>query len=115
MCVIVSIPVPLPSVANMREHWAAKARRVKSQRHAVGWILGNRPRPALPVVVTLTRVAPRSLDGDNMQSACKGVRDEVAKWLGVDDADPRVTWSYAQVKGKPPRVEIAIRSPGGEA
>lgn len=111
----VEIPMVLPSVANQRLHWAAKARQVKQQRNAVAWVLGNRPRPPLPVVVTLTRVAPRTLDGDNLQGAFKGVRDQVAAWLGCDDADPRVTWAYAQTKGKPPRVVVSIRAPGGVA
>jgi len=50
--------------------------------------------------VTLTPVAPRALDGDNLQSAFKAPRDEVARWLGVDDADPRVVWRVAQERTK---------------
>lgn len=36
------------------------------------------------------------MDGDNLQAACKGLRDGIADRLGVDDGDPRVTWHYAQ-------------------
>jgi hypothetical protein len=86
----------LPSAANLREHWSKRHRRVKLQRHVVGLYLANKPRPALPVVVTLTRVAPRALDGDNLQSAFKGIRDEVAKWIGFADNNPRIRWEYAQ-------------------
>ena len=103
-----SIPLRLPSAANLREHWSARARRVKAQRQAVAIYVLGKPRPALPVVVTLTRVAPRALDGDNLQSAFKAPRDEVARWLGVDDADPRVTWSYAQRSGGVGRYGIEI-------
>jgi len=40
--------------------------------------------------------------GDNLRGALKAVRDQVATWLGVDDADPRVTWEYGQaVDGRP--------------
>jgi hypothetical protein len=60
--------------------------------------------PALPVVVTLTRIAPRRLDSDNLQGGCKAARDEVAAWLGVDDADPRVEWRYEQSKALGVRV-----------
>ena len=104
---IVTIPIALPSAANLREHWAAKHRRVKSQRDAVAWILGNRARPALPVVVMLTRVSARTLDDDNLRGAFKAVRDQLATWLGVDDADPRVRWDYDQRKG-PPSVEVRV-------
>lgn len=115
MTVTVEIPMALPSVANLREHWAAKARRVKAQRAAVmlamkaqrvQWQLDGEPGPWWPLHggavlrVTLTRVAPRALDDDNAVSAAKGVRDAVAAYFGVDDRDPRVTWRYAQSKGK---------------
>ena len=110
MTVLVTIPIALPSVANLREHWSVKARRVKSQRNAVGWLLGNRPRPSLPVVVTLTRVAPRSLDGDNLQGAFKATRDAVATWLGYEDNHPGIRWEYDQRAGKPACVEIRVEA-----
>jgi hypothetical protein len=97
--VILTIPMRLPSAANMREHWAAKAKRVKQQRHLVATFIGGRPKPALPVVVTLVRIAPRALDGDNLQSAFKAPRDEIARWLGVADNHPGVTWEYWQRRG----------------
>ena len=96
MSFTLQIPMRLPSAANLREHWAAKHRRVKQERVTVGWLLRARPRPTLPVTVTLTRIAPRAFDDDNLRGAFKGIRDEVARWLGVDDADPRVTWAYEQ-------------------
>lgn len=65
---------------------------------------------ALPCTVTLTRIAPRDLDGDNLQSSLKAIRDGVADFLKVDDRDSRVTWAYAQERGAPKfygvRVEI---------
>jgi hypothetical protein len=93
------IPMRLPSSANLREHYMVKAKRVKQQRQLVAVFIGGKPKPALPVVVTLVRIAPRALDGDNLQSAFKAPRDEIARWLGVDDADPRVTWEYWQRRG----------------
>lgn len=90
---------------NDREHWAAKARRVKKERGTVAWSVRAGFGPAadvsLPLVVTLTRVAPSDgLDGDNLQGALKASRDGVADWLEVDDADPRVNWQYAQRRSK---------------
>lgn len=95
-----TLPLRIESVANQREHWAAKAKRAKTQRRAA-IVIAKQQLPSLPCVVTLTRIAPRTLDGDNLQSAFKGLRDGVADRLGVDDKDPRVTWLYAQEPGKP--------------
>ena len=123
------------SEANLSEHHMVKARRVKGQRTAVvvdgsamGRVVSSRPKPprktlvwrwlsppALPATVTLTRIAPRALDGDNLQRALKAVRDQVAELIGVDDRDPLVEWEYAQRKGDPKQyavlVEITPRVP----
>jgi hypothetical protein len=102
MTIRIEVPLTLPSVANMRLHWAKKAQLVKAQRTTVAWCL-KRVRDVLtppPNVVTLIRVAPRKLDDDNLASAFKAVRDQVAECIGVDDGDPRVTWRYGQLKGK---------------
>jgi hypothetical protein len=82
----------------MREHHHTRARRVKRERYAVGMVLNPLPRPALPCVVVLVRHSPGTteLDDDNLRGALKAVRDEVARWLKVDDADPMVQWVYHQ-------------------
>lgn len=71
--------------------------------------------PDLPVRVTLTREALRTMDDDGNAASFKGVRDQVAEWLGLDDADPRVTWEYRQAKAKGFNVliEITGRDHGG--
>ncbi len=100
----------LQSEANSRDHYMAKARRVKDQRFGVTVVLqsclGMRP-PMPPLVVTITRIAPRALDTDNLVASAKAVRDAVAKWLRVDDADPSVEYCYTQEKGRP--TEYAVR------
>lgn len=99
------IPVRTVSEANLREHWSARARRRRRQREAVWlWLrqiegvdgrwASARQWPSWSI--ELVRVEPRRLDTDNLAVALKGVRDEVARWLGVDDGDARVRWSYAQ-------------------
>ena len=83
---IVAIPgLRLANTLNTREHWRRKADAAKRQRHTVALVLRTHPKPLGPVVVTIVRVAPRSLDSDNLAGACKSVRDGVADWLGVDD------------------------------
>jgi hypothetical protein len=113
--VIITVPIRLVSEANSRGHWAVKARRVKSQRKATAVALwtegGPMPSGLVPCVVTITRVAPRQLDlGDNLAVSAKAVRDEVAKWLRVDDGPGSpVSWRYGQRKGEPGEYACEIR------
>ena len=113
----VMVPIRTVSVANLREHWAKKAKRAKSERDAVAYVLRPRLRDEplgawVPGTVTITRIAPRRLDDDNAVRAQKSVRDEVAAQLGVDDRDPRVTWRVEQRRGRVREyaVEILIES-----
>ena len=102
---VVELPLRIESVANRREHWGDKARRAKAHRLAALAV----PRHPLPCVVTLIRVAPRKLDDDNLQSGFKALRDGIADRLGVDDADPRVTWKYDQVRGRAKEYAARVR------
>ena len=103
------LPIPTVSEANVREHWSRKARRAKAQRSAAFFYVRKHP---LPCVVTLTRVAPRVLDDDNLRGALKAVRDGVADRLGVDDGSPEVEWRYGQRRGLPRQygVEVSIEA-----
>lgn len=104
----------LPSLANQRLHWAVRAKQVKAQRDVVrlAWRRWN-PEDWLdsspsPFRVELTRFGSRKLDSDNLSSAFKGVRDQVAAELEVDDGDEsEVVWVYLQAKGKP-GIEVRI-------
>lgn len=105
------VPCKLVSEANMREHWAIKNKRKKAQQRAVEltW-LAQRIRVAPPVVVHLTRVGVRRLDTDNLAGSAKGVRDQIAKLIGVDDGDERkVRWEYSQRKGLPKEYGLEVR------
>jgi hypothetical protein len=107
--VTLSIPMRLPSASNLREPWQARHRRVKLQRRIVAVCLTGRPAPALPVVVTMERIAPRALDDDNLRGAFKAVRDELARWLGVADNHPDVTWAYGQRRGGVGEYAVDVR------
>lgn len=101
----------LPSTANLRTHWAPKAKRAKSQRQmaraSVPVSLRNcldaslYPAKESALVVLVVRCAPRTLDRhDNLRSSAKPVIDGVADALGLrDDSDPRVAFVVAQEKG----------------
>jgi hypothetical protein len=69
----------------------------------------KRLRLALPVVVTITRVAPRPFDDDNLAASGKHVRDGIADALRIDDRSPLVTWRYAQRRGPAKTYAIEIR------
>ncbi len=101
--VCVLLPLRIESTANLREHWTARARRASTHRITtrVQLMAAHRDKPDLPLTITLTRIAPRQLDGDNLQSAFKATRDGVADWVGRADNHPSLTWLYAQRKGKP--------------
>lgn len=97
------------SEANARNHWAVRAGRAKEAREAVYRRLCKECVPAGPWIVTLTRVAPRELDGDNLQAAFKAARDGVADALGIDDRNPRATWLYKQEHAPPKEYSVRIR------
>lgn len=111
--VTVSIPIRTVSETNMREHHMARHRRRKGQRQTAGLVLLGALRAEgvkAPCGVLLTRVAPSGgLDGDNLVSSLKAVRDGVADALGLDDADPRITWAYEQRRGKRGEYAVIIR------
>ena len=80
------------------EALVAPAPAKKTRRRRVA---GSGKRPASPVLrITIVRFGAKPLDGDNLQSACKGIRDAIAKWFGFDDADRFIQWQYGQVESK---------------
>lgn len=93
----------LRSGDNGRGNWRARASEVKRQRRIVALVLGARRPVAFPVRVTVIRIAPRALDSDGLASSAKAVRDEVARWLDVDDGvaerDGRVEWRVLADRG----------------
>lgn len=93
------VSMEAPSTPNLREHWGPKASRTKRQRGAIARKMPKWPGGPL-LLVRLTRIAPRALDGDNMQGAMKAIRDQVAAGLRVDDRAPLVEWQYHQEKGE---------------
>jgi len=102
MTLKLSIPLRTGRGLNDRMHFMARARKVKAERLAIGLVLNTHKAPAGPVTVNLGRVSPsaKGLDKDNLQGAMKAVRDQVAAWLGRDDADASINWTYSQRQGK---------------
>lgn len=105
--------VRLISEANRKDHWGTKLRRKQEQGKAMMAAFFGVPKwtrfPCVVRLVRLFRKQDKPMDGDNLQRACKKVRDDVAAWLGLDDADPRIRWAYAQEPGKAVGVMIEVQ------
>jgi hypothetical protein len=106
------IPLRLSNGQNAREHWRTAHRRKKNEREMTRWYLVGATKPAIPCVVTITRIAPSNgLDDDNLAGSIKSVRDEVADWLGVDDKHSHIVrYQYAQMRAKEWGVMVEFRT-----
>lgn len=104
-------PVRIESEMNARCHWSVRRRRFDDQKALVAY---SWPKPRYrdygdgPLTITLTRIGPRRLDSDNLASGFKAVRDEIARTLGIDDGDKRLTWRYEQERGKAKQYAIRV-------
>lgn len=118
------IPVKIESIANKVEHWTKKHKRNKMLKFLIQRELSVNNVPNLPSVersngerikVTLTRIAPRSLDSiDNLPMSMKKAIDVIADWFipnlqpGRADSDKRVEFKILQEKGKPKEYALRI-------
>lgn len=101
---------------NTRHAWQASHSAKKKEREALlyGWVAAGKPKPPFPATITFVRIAPRPLDeGDNLASAFKAMRDELADRLGVrDDRRGPITWAYAQERGAPNTYAVRVEMRG---
>lgn len=132
MAHLLLIPVKTQTESNSYGMPFARANRAKNQRLAT-WAVMNSDRLRLMDLrgwpswsITLTRLSPGTLDKeDNLPSAMKHVRDEIAKELRVgrfvtfkkgpkkgktefreEDSDPRFRWHYSQRRTQDYGVEV---------
>ncbi len=101
------------SEANRRDHWAAKRKRQVKQADEMlccAYAFGRPPKD-VPLAIKFTRTGGKFLDTDNLAGAFKAVQDALAKWIGRDDGDPSLSWSYDQEPGKVKGIvaEVTIR------
>ena len=102
---MITVPLRTSRGQNDRDHFHARAKRVRGEHEMVTWHLVKHARqygkPTIPCSVLLTRMAPSNgLDDDNLVGALKGARDAIAQFLGVDDKDRNtVRYRYAQKRG----------------
>ena len=118
MMFVIPLKTKSGNVGHGREHWAARARRVKDERRATAWAWrqatvrewknGRLLAPGHPYIITLVRVAPRPLDGDNLLASLKSVRDQIAGELDIDDGTDEATWWYGQERGGPREYAVMV-------
>lgn len=120
------LPIRTISEANCSEHWTKSSRRHKEQQFVIRLLFNKIGRVKLPCVINLVRLAPRLLDDDNLRSAFKWIRDEIAECLfpdkkktyvhkgkvcqvrGMNDSNELVTWQYGQEKNRLTGIRIEI-------
>lgn len=126
-------PLRTISEANTREHRYSKAKKKRraDQKYFINWAFVQdivQKKKELPpqIFVHLTRIAPRSLDYDNLVSSFKHIRDYLASCVhpeaivvakmkngktytnpGHCDKGNSIKWDYSQEKGKP--LEYAVK------
>ena len=108
----VEIPIRIKSLANeTTEHWTTRSKRNRSHGGAVRYYLQNQIyglKP--PFLITLTRIAPRKFDGDNLVISFKKIRDTISHLffpdvkIGLADSYDCFVWHYKQEKGKPKNI-----------
>jgi hypothetical protein len=107
----IRVPLRITGPNGSHGHYHAAAAKRRTERSATRAVLqvnhGTIP-PALPLVVTITRLSAGTMDEDNLAAGCKSVRDGVSDWLGLkSDRTPGLTWRYAQERA--PRGTYAVR------
>jgi len=122
------MPIRTVSEANSSEHWTAKAKRHRRQQYFVRLFFNRYANGInLPCIVTLTRLASRMLDDDNLSYSMKWIRDEISECLipektgsyinkngkvvkikGRADSDTRIKWCYEQEKSPTQAIRVGI-------
>lgn len=96
-------------------HWTKLHKINKNIKRNILFYLQPHKKPKLPCRITLTRIAPRELDFDNLAYALKKCTDVVADWLlpglaaGRADGDDRLKFELTQRKGSPKEYALEIK------
>ena len=104
-----TLPLKIISVANARLNRFKLAAMNKAQRATTRHALQALALPPVPpMTIVITRIGPKTLDGDNLQGGCKATRDGIADWLGVDDGHPGLDWQYSQRSAGPKVYSVEV-------
>jgi hypothetical protein len=114
--IVWELPIRTVSESNSSEHWTVKNKRHSKQKRLINLrFRKDKELIKLPCVVTLTRIAPRTLDAhDNLRSAFKWLADAIADNLfpgkapGRADDSQEIIWEYKQERGAPRKYSVRI-------
>lgn len=107
-------PVFLRSEGNIHDHWTARKKRKDVIKMLMRSQLAGMEKPGLPCKIIFTRIAPRSLDIDNLWFSMKVSIDAISDWLipglppGKADSDERIEIACKQKKGKPREYALEV-------
>lgn len=100
--IVFVVPRETKASVNQREHRMERASRTQSERNDTHWLMRAHKVPADRKLVRARLVRYHThlpLDDDNLASALKAIRDEIADYFGIDDsARSGVEWPRDQEK-----------------
>lgn len=109
------LPIRTFGETNLRQNFITRERHRK-QKMYVQQVLRELTLDRKPLLVVLTRIAPRRLDKhDTLPASMKWIADAVAeklvpgKRVGRADASKMIEWEYAQVRGKVREYAVDIK------
>lgn len=108
--VSIDVEMRVDSRANRRGHWRAFHSEDKARSLTIRAALSWHEPIRTPCEVTIDVVRPVALDSDNLASACKDIRDEVASWLSVDDRSHLVRWIVRLERGSVREHRVRIQA-----
>lgn len=105
----IEIPIRIRNEANQHGHWRRKHERSTRAHEATNYAMCicRGLLPSFPCRVTITRRGPRIMDGDGNVRACKAVRDEVANFAGINDAE-RYGWQWVCLQEQSPEYSVQL-------
>jgi len=111
--VAIEAPIRIRSTANIKEHWRKTYSMRKKNLEILNRYIPDR-LPTLPIKITITRVAPRKLDTDNLIYSVKEYRDWIADLIipglkpGRADNNSALSFFYQQIHKSPKEYGIII-------
>lgn len=87
-----------PDLVGVGEVETQKSKSTPSQTLVGGASKHEGGKKGVAIIVSFTAFTKRELDDDNLIGSIKPLRDVVASFLHIDDADPRIKFEYGQQK-----------------
>jgi predicted Fe-S protein YdhL (DUF1289 family) len=93
---------PLPGPVGKQDSAPALDGKPRRGTKSQDSLAGSRPEFRVCIISCRFRIQ----DGDNNGAGCKALRDVIAQWLGLDDAERFILWEYSQIETRGPEGTI---------